>query len=595
MIDPNRSMLWARVVVEELERSGVRAACISPGSRSAPLAFALAASGIRRFVHVDERSAAYFALGHARASGEPSALVCTSGTAAANYLPALVEASRSRVPLVVLTADRPHELRDTGANQTVDQVHLYGRHARWFADLPIPEPSDVALRGLRSTVCRAVAEARGRPAGPVHLNLPFRKPLEPTVVPGDLPADLARDALHGRADGRPYVAPSAPRSGPPSPAEAESAARILGDARRPLVVLGPRHARDALAEAAFALARVLGAPLLADPLSGARFAPGAAASALGAYDHLLAAGFEAGAPDVVVRFGAPPTSAALERWLERSREATHMVVDEVSGWSDPSHLATIRVAADAEAWCRAVASRVGAPRPPGAWLDSWRAAEATAWKVAESAFAGEMFEGVVAADVAAAVPAGGLLYVSNSLPVRDLDRFARPRDAPLRALGNRGASGIDGVVSSALGAAAAYESSDDLGLLGPLGALGAYALVGDLAFLHDLGGLLAARQVRDLTLVVVNNDGGGIFRLLPAAAYDPPFTEVVRAPHGLDLADAARLFGLPHVRVDDRAGLRQALAARASGVRVVEVASDAARSAERREAARAALRTALGG
>lgn len=560
--DPNRNMLWARVLVEELERGGVAAAVVSPGSRSAPLAFAFAASRIRLYTSVDERAGGFLALGMARASGAPGAVLCTSGTAAANYLPAVVEASRSRVPLVVVTADRPPELRGTAANQTIDQLHLYGRYPRRFADLPLPDPSDAALRRLRAEVARAVAAAVGAPAGPVHLNVPMRKPLEPTVVAGDVPPDLAADALSGRADGRAWIER-------PPPAAPAVDARLL-DARRGLIVVGPAPA--AVGEAAVALARATGWPLLADPLSGARFGNEVA---LGGYDAFLAAGFDPGAPDLVLRLGGTPTSAALERWAAAHPAAVHVVVDDVDD-GDPWHLVRHRVHADPAAWCRA-AVQAAKPAADAAWAKAWREAEAAAWRIADQAFAGGFFEGVVAADLAATAPPGALVYASNSMPVRDLDRFARPRATPLLALGNRGASGIDGVTSSGIGAALATGAPTTV-------------LVGDLAFLHDLPGLLALKRSR-ATVLVVNNRGGTIFRMLPAARFEPQATDLLVTPHDVDLAHAAALAGVPYERVTDRAGLRATLWK--EGPRVVEVASDGDASMARREAARRALAAAL--
>lgn len=563
MTDANRNTLWARVLVEELERGGVARCVVSPGSRSAPLAFALAGSGIRLYTAVDERAGGFLALGMARASGGPVAVVCTSGTAAANYLPAVVEALRSRVPLVVVTADRPPELRDTAANQTIDQVHLYGRYPRRFADLPLPEPTDAALRALRTEVARAVAAALGPPAGPVHLNVPFRKPLEPTVVPGDVPDDLPEEALRGRAG--PWLA-----RGHPAPVEVDAS---LLEAPRGLLVVGP--APPAVGEAAVALARATGWPLLADPLSGGRFGNEVA---LGGYDAALAAGFDPGAPDLVLRLGGTPTSASLERWLVRHPQAVHVVVDDGDD-GDPWHLARRRVRADPAAWCRAA---VHAAKGPGdaAWLAAWRDAEAKAWASADAALSGPFFEGVVAADVAELAPPDAVVFLSNSMPVRDADRFARPRAAPLLAFGNRGASGIDGIVSSGVGAAIATGKPTTV-------------LLGDLAFLHDLPGLLALKGAGDVTLLVVNNRGGGIFRMLPAAAHGPAFTRFLVAPHAVDLAHAAALAGVPFERVADRAALRRTLWKR--GPRVVEVESDGAASMARREAARKALAAALGG
>lgn len=573
----NANMLAARAVAQELRRSGVAHACVCPGNRSGPLAFALAAeSGLKVWSHVDERSAGFFALGLAKAARAPVALLCTTGTAAANFLPAVIEANHARVPLVVLTADRPADLRDTGANQAIDQVGLYGRQVRWAVDLPAPRADDRALRHLRSVACRAVMHARGPPAGPVHLNLAFAKPLEPTPagdVPGDFEARHPR-ALHGRPGGAPWVAVQvAPRA--PSPADVAGLARAM-EGRRGVVVLGPQD-DPRRAEAAARLAHALGYPLLADPLGGARFGP-PAALALGAYDAFLH-GPEvrrALAPEVVVRLGAAPTSDALLQWLEASAERV-VLLDDDPGWRDPLHLPGERLLADPVQACEALA---GAVRPaPPAWLAAWRACEAAAREALASALRDAWFEGRAVRHVLDAAPAGATVVVSNSLPVRDLDRFGAPSPKALRVLGNRGASGIDGVTSTALGAAAAGP--------GPV-----LLLTGDLAFYHDLPGLLALKRLGlAATIVVLHNDGGRIFDGLPAARFDPPFTDLFVTPHGLDFEPAARMFGAAFQRAGDAGGFEDALgrALKAGGPQVLEARVEPAQSkALRAHATRAA-------
>ncbi|MFW5939754.1 MAG: 2-succinyl-5-enolpyruvyl-6-hydroxy-3-cyclohexene-1-carboxylic-acid synthase, partial [Halolamina sp.] len=302
MTAPNRNTLWARAIVDELARGGVTAACVSPGSRSTPLTVALAAhEAIRVFSHLDERSAAYFALGRARRTGEVTPLVCTSGTAAANYHPAVMEADQSRVPLLALTADRPPELRDSGANQTADQEKLYGDAVRWYKDLPEPEAEPRKLRSLRTTVARALTAAEGTDAGPVHLNVPFRKPLEPTEIPGDVPGDLESLAAEGRAGGASATAPSPTSTGATGPAfvertqgtpelpdeEIHALADDLG-VERGLIVAGPADPSEIDPESIVSLAHATGFPILADPLSGLRFGGHTrVAPVLGGYDAYL--------------------------------------------------------------------------------------------------------------------------------------------------------------------------------------------------------------------------------------------------------------------------------------------------------------------
>lgn len=568
---PNLNALWARALVQELARSGVRHACLAPGNRSGPLAFALAEEpGLKVWSHIDERSAGFFALGLALATGEPALVACTTGTAAANLLPAAMEATAARVPLVLLTADRPHDLRDVGANQSPGQVGLFGAHARWSLDLPLPRAEARALRHLRAVACRAAMAARGPPAGAVHLNVPWGKPLEPTPstdLPPGFEAAHQRAALEAREG--PFVAVhAAPRT--PSAEALAPVARSL-EGQRGIIVAGPQ--REAHLPAALAsLAAATGFPVLADPLSGARFGPGSERT-IAAYDAFLQSATVRAAlrPDVVLRVGAAPTSDALLGWLEESA-APLVLIDDDPGWREPLHLHGHRVLADPALACEALASAVGAPAPR-AWGEAWHALDrAAAPSLSRNA---AFFEGAAVRATLDALPAGATLFVSNSLPIRDLDRFGSPRPRALRVLANRGASGIDGIPSTALGIAAA----------GPGPVVG---LLGDLAFLHDLPGLLALPRLGiEATLVVLNNDGGRIFEQLPAARFGDRFEELFVTPHGLDLEDAARLFGAPFRRAADAKGYEEALAGALAegGAQIVEARIAPAASKQEREGA----------
>ncbi|HEX2717857.1 MAG TPA: 2-succinyl-5-enolpyruvyl-6-hydroxy-3-cyclohexene-1-carboxylic-acid synthase [Gemmatimonadaceae bacterium] len=561
--------------VEELVRAGVRHVCVAPGSRSTPLALTIAAHGaLRTWVHVDERSAAFFALGMARATGAPVALLCTSGTAGANFFPAVVEARYARIPLLVFTADRPPELREVGAAQTIDQARLYGAHAKWFVDVALPEATAELLRYARVTACRAVATAAATPAGPVHLNFPFREPLVPTPIAAPTGASAA-DALawRGRPGGAPWVAvrDAAPVA---DAATVRQLAAALGDARRPLVVCGPQF--DAgLAQPLGALATALGAPLLADPLSQLRRGPHDRSAVVGRYDAVLRdeSVADALAPDLVLRLGAVPTSKALLQFLQRHGGARQIVVD-AAGWPDPTLLLSELVHADPRRLCEALLGALPPRSAEPGWLDEWRRID----RAADGALrchlerTAEMFEGRTAAEVAALAPAGSTLFVSSSMPVRDLDAFAAGGDRPLRVLANRGANGIDGVISTALGVAAASRDSGG----GPV-----LLLIGDLALVHDMNGLLAARLFGlDATVVVVNNDGGGIFSFLPQAAHPEHFERLFGTPHGLGFAPLAELHGARYTLADDWETFRTAVGAgaRDGGLHLVEVRSDRARN-----------------
>jgi|AntRauMinimDraft_4_1070384.scaffolds.fasta_scaffold00208_7 2-succinyl-5-enolpyruvyl-6-hydroxy-3-cyclohexene-1-carboxylate synthase len=574
MTAPNRNTLWGRAVAEELARAGVEAVCVCPGSRSTPLTVAVDAhDDLTVYSHLDERSAAFFALGRGKRTGEPTAVVTTSGTATANLHPAVMEANQARVPLLVLTADRPPELRDSGANQTVDQQKLYGDAVRHYRDLPEPEADDRKLRSLRASVCRAVGETTGANPGPVHLNAPFRKPLEPTDVPGDVPEDFADEyplAERGRDDA-PFVSVDhAPAR--PTDATLDALAAAAEDAERGLLVAGPED--DGLSgDAASALAEATGFPMLADPLSDLRFGPHVGdALVVGGNDAVLAADPPAldPGPDFVLRFGASPTSKPLRKYLAAS-DARQVVVDPAGGWREAEFTASDLLAADPDETARGIAERVDSGRD--AWTERVLDLDARYWRTVADFDPDALLEGDVARVVAADAPDSATVFVSNSMPVRDVDRFAEPRTADLTVLGNRGASGIDGIVSSALGAGSATD--DPLVLL-----------TGDVAYYHDSNGLLALERCGvDATVVLVNNDGGGIFHMLPIEAFDPPFTGQFKTPHGLDFAPTGDTYDLEFARVETIEGLREAYrqSVGAAGTQVLEVRTDAAASHRERE------------
>jgi len=564
MTAPNRNTLWGRAIAAELARSGVRTVCVSPGSRSTPLTVAVDEhEELQTVSALDERSAAYFALGRARRTGEVTPLICTSGTAAANYHPAVVEASQARVPLLLLTADRPPELRESGANQTVDQEKLYGDAVRWYKDLPEPAPRERALRSLRTDICRAVGTAEGTPAGPVQLNVPFRKPLEPTPVEGDVPSDLGSLAALGRDEETPFVRHT---RGEPQldDRDLRQLAEMLS-VDRGLLVAGPADPPGLDPEAVTAFAHASGFPILADPLSGLRFGGHTrVAPVIGGYDWVVNTRVtdDWPDPDVVVRLGASPTSKPLRKYLA-GVDSRQVVVDPAGAWREAEFTASDLVVADPDRLCGQLA-QVMRGSGDSEWRNRWESAEAAQQAVTEAA-ADRLFEGGIVADVVAGLPDPATLVVSNSMPVRDLDRFGAAETKSVTALGNRGASGIDGLVSTALGAA--HGTTDDVTLV-----------IGDLAFYHDLNGLLAVGRAEvDATVVVINNDGGGIFHKLPIETFEPPFTRQFKTPHGLDFEPAGELYGLGFSRVESREGFREAYAAAADreGSEIIEVVVDA--------------------
>lgn len=528
-----------RVFTRQLRRSGVEHVVIAPGSRSTPLTLAFARDEqFRCWLHLDERSAGYFALGLARQLRAPVALVCTSGTAAANFMPAVIEAYLSRVPLVVLTADRPPELYDVGANQTIDQARLYGTHVKWTASTPIADGSEPLLRHTATTAARAVANATSAPAGPVHVNVPFREPLLDGSPSLSLP------------DGEGLAVAPADAGRPSGDVLARLIPLCLG---RGIIVCGP-EAYGLPAEAITDLARLLGWPVLADPLSGLRAGRHRQGHIVEAYEALLRVPefVQAARPEVVLRFGAMPTSKPLMQYLAGLTEATQVVVDVAGGWRDADANGSIFVQSDPGVFCALLGAAIArrrpstgtgaaddpmrgaAPPPDRDWADLWLNANlATRLALREAVDAiEEPFEGRVPVELASVLPAGSTLVVGNSMPVRDMDAFFPlvPRD--VRVVGTRGASGIDGVVSTAAGAAAAGT--------GPV-----VLTIGDLSFFHDLNGLWALkRHGLSLTVLLVNNDGGGIFHFLPQAEAAPDqFEPWFGTPHGLDFRPAVEMHG----------------------------------------------------
>ena len=552
---PSLNTLWARALVQELQRGGVSDIVVCPGSRSAPLALAAAEADVRSWVVLDERVAGFFALGLALESGRPAAVLVTSGSAGTHLFPALVEAWASGVPLVALTADRPWELHGFGAAQTMPQDGLFGRFVRAAESLSVPEASSAAFRHLRAVVSRAVTAAVGRPSGPVHLEVPFREPLAP-VPDTTVPAGLDAEALEGRGDA-PFLRTVQPASLPPA-AELEEVRRRLAAAERGVVVVGPRARADRLGTAVRALAASHGYPVLAEAASNVRWAPGQPAVAH--LDLLLRnEGWALSArPDLIVRIGGGLSSRRVSEWLDASG-AEVVLVSEGPEPVDPQHRAALVLEGDAVAVCESLTA-VTAPRR-AAWADGFLRASARAGTTLADAFASErrLTEPGVARAVVSALPAGARLLVGSSMPIRDVDAFAPPPAEAVRVLSNRGLNGIDGNVSTALGVAAASGAPT-------------VALVGDLAFLHDLGALVHARRAAlALTVVVVNNDGGGIFNFLPIAGSTPRFEALFGTPHATDLSAAAALGGARFSRVQTPSELAAALeGAGGPGLHIVE-------------------------
>lgn len=563
---PNRNVLWARSLADEWANLGVTEVCIGSGSRSAPLVEAFSSDErFRIHPHVDERSAAFLALGIGAATGRPAAVVTTSGTAAVNLFPAVVEASQSGIPLLLVTADRPASLRGCDANQTIDQVDLFGQYPRLALDLSTPELTPDALGNLRGAARRAWVATVENPCGPVQVNVQFEKPLDPTMVPGDVSLISQNPEMLLKGDVRPVEVRRSCESG-------DELARLIDGATRPLIICGPNH-DSAIGRSALTLASALGSPVVGDPLSGTRFAPKAIGTTMGYADLSLSDEEVAAAlnPDVIVRVGRAPTSASTLRFLKRHASARQIVLDGSDLWKDHLSTATHYVVADPATTLRTAANIVASNTDHG-WLDQWRRVDvATAAAVAPT-LDQTWFEGAIAAAIANGLSPDSTWFIGNSMPIRDVDAFAGVREQSFETIGFRGASGIDGNVSGAIGAAIARGKP-------------AVALIGDLTLLHDVGALLVDRSISvTLRLIVVQNRGGGIFHMLPIREYDPPFTPYLVMPQQVELSGVAAAAGIPHSLVATIDELRQELKKpEAPGLKIVEAQIDRYENWDHRE------------
>ena len=562
----NRTYVPIEAMLDELARCGLEHAVACPGSRNAPILLSLAAEErIRTWSVLDERSAGFLALGMAKTSGKPVLLTCTSGTAAANFLPAVVEARESRVPLIVLTADRPPELREVGAGQSIDQMKLYGSAAKWFVEVGNLEPGRESAVHHRALACRAWATAAGGRPGVVHLNLPLREPLAPVEE------ELDGEVWEGRADGSPWVKVD---EAPPSmgPEDVERLARDLAGVSRGAIVCGPTS--EHLAEEATALAAALGWPLLAEPTSGVRCGPARPQPRRRSLRRAAAA------PGDGPRRIGPTWCCASATHRPRSRcgpgsaTCSQIVVDPHAVWHEPTRAANRVIVSGAAPLCRALTAALGdGAQADSTWLASWRSADAA---VAPALAAQpDPFEPKIYAALAELLPDDAPVWVSSSMPIRDVETFFPSTEKRLRFLSNRGANGIDGIISSALGAAAATGGH-------------AYLLTGELALLHDIGALLAAQRLGlELTIVCVNNGGGGIFDFLPVAEHADPaaYERLVATPSGVDLGRLAAGIGIRHMVAETTDELRAAVAKPG----LVEVRTDRARNVEQHRALLARL------
>ncbi|NSL51372.1 2-succinyl-5-enolpyruvyl-6-hydroxy-3-cyclohexene-1-carboxylic-acid synthase [Calidifontibacillus erzurumensis] len=556
--------LYVAHFLDELVQAGVKNIVISPGSRSTPIAMLAAEHpDLKIWLQVDERSAAFFALGMAKASREPVAIVCTSGTAVANYMPAVVEAKESQVPLIVLTADRPHELRDIGAPQAIDQINFFGKQVKWFVEMAIPEDRQEMLRYSRTVAARAVAVCQMSPSGPVHLNFPFREPLVP-IIEDD---SIWKEGLDER---RPFVNVTPPTWQANDELLEQLASKLLS-IERGLIVCGP-YDRPEFAETAVSLGEKLGFPVLADPLSQLRAGRHSKDIVIDSYDAFLRDEYiaERLKPEVVIRFGAMPVSKFLFLYLKNNPSIEQIIIDGEGLWRDPTLLAAEVIYADPLYFAKKLGSLLNKKiernghQFTNSWLESWITADRIAGETLYSVGKEEPdFEGRVVIELADCLPEQAVLFVGNSMPIRDVDSFFLSTDRNIRIMCNRGANGIDGTISTALGASTTAW---------PL-----VLLVGDLTFFHDLNGLLAAKlHELNATIVVVNNEGGGIFSFLPQSAHPKNFELLFGTPLGLDFSHAVKMYGGRFTRINRWNDLRNEITTSlaSGGLNVIEIRTD---------------------
>ncbi len=547
----------------ELVRAGLTDICLCPGSRSTPLAIILRQqAGLRVWMHLDERSAAFFALGMARAQHRPVAVAGTSGTAVLNFSPAVAEARHGHVPLLVLTADRPPELRSIGSSQTIDQVRLYGAQVKWSEEMLLPEPGQAATRYVRAIADRAVSTASAGPAGPVHLNFPFREPLIPAEPEPSPEAQTEATVRVSQAQRRPLSADLKPLA-------AELALTPKG-----LIVCGPMD-QPAFPSAVTDLGQTLDWPILADVLSQVRSGPQHSDRVIENFDAFLRHGptAEVLKPEVILRFGATPVSKPLSQYLEANVQSRQIIIAEDDTWFDPQQSATDFLFSDPAEFCLSLGDALlAAPISDNPARQEWRRSWLEAKRLAESglvqslASADRMSEVTAISRLPSLLPENAVVFAGNSMPVRDLDSFFPGGKVPFRIMANRGVSGIDGVLSSALGAAAASEK--------PL-----VLIVGDISLYHDSNGLLAAQRYGDrinATIILINNDGGGIFSFLPQLEEPEHFEELFGTPHGLEFRHLAAMYGLSHEITSTAAEFDAAVAKSLAspGVSLVEVQTE---------------------
>ena len=534
--------------VSSLVSSGVKKVVISPGSRSTPLAYALASiNEIEVYRQVDERAAAFFALGLAKAKKEPVALLCTSGTAVANYFPAIVEAKYARVPLIVLTADRPHELREVGAPQAIFQPNIFGEHVKWATDLPIPDDYAQTLPFIARHISRAVAISIEAPYGPVHINVPFREPLL-----------IDFKQLSERNTVKLYRSQIAP-----SPEAVVDLKEIVSKAKRGIVIVGELANESEMAHI-WAFIRQVKWPLIVESLSNMRsnVPEDCLPYVISTYDAILknTAFQDAAKPDTVIRFGAQPVSKFLMQFIANANVNHYVVVDESTLFRDSIHTVSEFIHSEVGEWLAEGFTSVSEMQ----YVSVWQEAQQIALEEIDRYTNVSKDEGAYVYEFLAQLKEPATVFASNSMPIRDIDTFLSPSPKDVRIVANRGTNGIDGILSSALGYSTATPGRET------------YLLIGDLALLHDSNGFIATRyQPCDLTIIVMNNDGGGIFSYLPQASVEAHYEDLFGTPTHLTFKELAKMYDLQYAHITSLEAFKQEInKPKEKAVRLVEVTTN---------------------
>jgi 2-succinyl-5-enolpyruvyl-6-hydroxy-3-cyclohexene-1-carboxylate synthase len=532
--------------IDELVGNGVDEVVISPGSRSTPLALLFTHHpGVKTYINVDERSAAFFGLGIAKAKQKPVAILCTSGTAAANYYPAVIEARYAKVPLIVLTADRPHELREVGAPQAINQLDLYGRHVKWSVDMALPESSPGILQYAKASAARGAGLSLSAPAGPVHFNFPIREPLIPSLDEGLFSNTRREKKVFGGVRSL-------------SLEMRDNLISVLREKQKGLIICGPGLDTAAI-NSITDFAEHHGFPIIADPLSQLRSGVHSKVNVIETYDAFLKIEEvkKVFRPELIIRFGAMPVSKPLTLFLKGLSDVPYWVVSSGEEWQDPIAKATDFIYCDERLFCMDL--KTGSENKEDGWLQQWTSINDIARSILQT---GDQpwNEGKAVKQLIEQLPDGASIFASNSMPIRDIDTFFFNREGGISVHANRGANGIDGVVSTALGMSTGNT---------PM-----YLLIGDLAFFHDLNGLLVAKKYGlDINIVVMNNNGGGIFSFLPQASDGTYFEELFGTPMDLDFSSTAAFYGAHYSLVKEESEFSEALknAELHKGIKIIEV------------------------